>query len=180
MSVSSLPARLPLDVRTPARLSRELRLRRNGRLPERRRVVALALGAAGSMALVSLYQTGLLRHLPEPPLPGFDADAVDASPEAYQWLSVPDGLLGLASYAGTALLAAAGGADRARRRPWLPLALAVKATADAAQAARLTKDQITRHGALCFWCLLAAGATAAILPPAFAEARDALATLRGR
>ncbi len=29
--------------------------------------------------VVSLYQTGVISHLPDPPLPVFDADKVDAS-----------------------------------------------------------------------------------------------------
>ena len=103
---------------------------------------------------------------------------MDASPEAYRYLSTPDGVLGLASYAATAVLASMGGPDRARTTPWLPLLAAVKTGADAAQAAKLTRDQWTEHRAFCSWCLLAAAATFATVPLVLPEARDALRRLR--
>lgn len=132
----------------------------------------------GSMAVISLYQMGLIKHLPEPPLPGLDADKVDAAPEAYQKLSMPDAVLGMASYAATATLAAMGGEDRARTAPLVPLALAAKAGFDAYQAMVLTKDQMTKHQAFCSWCLLAAGATLGTVPLVVPEARAAWRELR--
>jgi uncharacterized membrane protein len=163
-----------------SRLSRELRTGRGEHLDQRRRVAALSLVSMGSMAVVVLYQMGVIRSIPEPPIPGFDADKVDASAEAYQLLAMPDGALGMVSYATTLMLAAAGGKDRARTAPWLPLALSAKATVDAAQAAKLTWDQWADHRAFCSWCLLAAGATFAVVPATLPEARQALRTLRAQ
>ena len=71
-----------------------------------------------------------------------------------------------------------GAKNRAETRPWLPLALLAKTTADAAQAAKLTIDQWTKHKAFCFWCLLAAAATFAALPLAVPEAVEAVDHLR--
>lgn len=99
----------------------------------------------GSMGLVAAYQFGLLRHLPEPPLPGLDSDRVDATGEAYQLLKTPDAALGLASYAATLALAGMGSRDRAQDRPWLPLALAAKTVLDAASGAYLALEQGTKH-----------------------------------
>ncbi len=158
----------------PAQLSRELRKGESPFLKRRRGIVGLSLAAAGSMGVISLYQMGMIRHLPEPPLPGLDADEVDASEEAYTKLSSPDAVIGLTSYGVTALLAAAGGEDRARTHPWLPLAMAGKATLDAAQAAKLTWDQWTKHRAFCSWCLLGAAASFASAPLVLPEARAAL------
>lgn len=158
----------------PAQLSKDLRQGSGPFLDRRRRILALALTASGSMGLISLYQMGILRHLPEPPLPGLDADRVDAGEEAYERLQSPDAVIGLVSYAVTALLAAAGDSERARTRPWLPLAMAGKIGLDTAQAAKLSWDQWARHRAFCSWCLLAAGATFATLPLAVPEAREAL------
>lgn len=163
-----------------AELSAQWRHGSGGCLRQRRGVAGLALTAAGSMGVVALYQLGIIPHLPEPPLPGLDADKVDASPEAYERLQTPDAALGLTSYGVTLALAAAGGADRARTRPWLPLALAAKVGLDVAQAAKLTRDQWVRHRAFCSWCLLAAGATFAMAPLVLPEAREALAALLGR
>ncbi|HEY2801594.1 MAG TPA: vitamin K epoxide reductase family protein [Chthoniobacterales bacterium] len=165
---------------TPEQLSTQLRRGEGDFLEKRRGIVALALAAAGSMGLITLYQIGITKQLPEPPLPGFDADKVDASEEAYSYFQTPDAVIGLGNYAVTLGLAAMGGIDRAKNQPWIPLALLAKAGVDAAQAARLTVDQWTRHRAFCFWCLLAAGATFAALPLAVPEAVAAIGHLRKR
>ncbi len=159
---------------TPEQLSRELRLGSGRFLQQRRKVLGLSLIAAGAMIPISLYQMGVIKHLPEPPLPRLDADAVDASAEAYAILATPDAVLGLGSYAVTAWLAAIGGEDRVRAQPWIPLALAAKVSLDALFGVKLTVDQWTRHRAFCSWCLLAAGASVATVPFAVPEARAAL------
>lgn len=83
-------------------------------------------------------------------------------------------MLGFGSYAATMALAAMGGKNRAKEKPWLPLALAGKTLVDAFQAARLTRDQAVKHHAYCFWCLVAAAATFVTVPFALSEARTAL------
>lgn len=155
-------------------LSRQLRQGTGGFLRRRRGVVGLSLTAAGSMGVIALYQTGIIKHLPDPPLPYFDSDKVDASAEAYSYFATPDAVLGLTSYGTTMVLAAMGGQDRATERPWLPLALSAKVALDALQAGRLTIDQWTKHRAFCIWCLLAAGTTFASVPLVVPEARAAL------
>lgn len=164
--------------KTPAQISHDLRKHRSAEMSRRRGVVGLALLGAGAMAVVSMYQTGLIRSIPEPPLPGLDADKVDASDEAYGKFSVPDGLLGLVNYGVTATLAATGGAERAHRRPWVALALAGKVLGDSAMAAKLTYDQLSKHRAACSWCLLGAIASFAMIPLVFPEARRALRRVR--
>ncbi len=130
------------------------------------------------MGLISLYQLGVIKHLPDPPLPGLDSDKVEAAPEAYSWFQTPDGPTGLGSYAATLGLAAMGGKKRAAERPLTPLALAAKVTLDALQAGKLTVDQVTKQRALCVWCLIAAGATFAAVPLVIPGARAALHHLR--
>ena len=157
-----------------AKLSRELRTANGDYLSQRRKIVSLGLVASTSMGLIALYQTGVIRRLPDLPGRWFDAAKVDASEEAYSYFSTPDGTLGLGSYAATVVLAAMGGMGRARTKPWAPLALFAKVVADAAVAAKLTRDQWAKHKAFCIWCLVAAGATFATVPLAFPEARAAL------
>jgi uncharacterized membrane protein len=171
------PVRLNAD-----ELSRQLRLGTGGYLPQRRAVLALSLLAMGAMGLISLFQMGLIRHLPEPPLKGLDADKVDGSAEAYTRLATPDAVLGLGSYAATCGLAAMGGRNRAHLRPWIPLALGGKIAFDVAQAWRMIRQQWTTQKAFCFWCLLCAGATFTTAALGFGEAREAALTVlrRGR
>lgn len=161
-----------------AKLSAVLRKFAEPSLRRRRAVVSLSALSIGCMALITSYQTGVISHLPEPPLPKMDADKVDASADAYAILSTPDAALGVVSYAATLVLAAMAGSDRAMEVPLIPLALAAKATADA--AAQLTVDQVKRQKAFCFWCLTSAAASFAILPLVFPEARTAWNTLRRR
>lgn len=160
------------------RLSDELRLGSSPELRRRRGIVALSAVSAGAMLAVSLYQMGLLRHLPDPPFPFLDSDAVDASGEAYTELHMPDAPLGLLGAAVTVVLASAGGVDRAERRPWLPLLLAAKTGIDAAMAVGLTLEQGTRHRRFCSYCLASAVANVATAPLAVREARQAWRTLR--
>jgi uncharacterized membrane protein len=164
---------------TPEELSEQLRHGDGDDLRRRRGIVGLSLVAVGAMGMISLYQMGIIKHLPEPPLPRLDADTVDASPEAYSRLATPDGFLGLGSYAMTMGLAAMAGQDRARTRPWIPLALAAKVAFDTSQAVRLTIDQATKEKAFCSWCLLSAACTFATVPLVIPETRAAIRQLTG-
>ncbi len=161
----------------PEALSRQLRLGSGPFLAQRRGIVGLEMVAVGAMGLITLYQMGIIKHLPEPPLPFLNADRIDASAEAYSRFSTPDGVLGLGNYAVTIGLAAMGGQDRAREQPWLPLALAAKVAFDTSQAIRLFFDQKTKYNAFCSWCLLAAGTTLATVPLVIPEAYAAFRQL---
>lgn len=147
-------------------------------LPPRRRTIALTLAAMAALAPVAAYQTGLARHLPDPPGRWFDSDRVDASGEAYRPGLLPDATSALASYAVTLVLAGKGMPDRWQSQPWLPLALAGKVVIDAVSAGYLTAEQISVHRRLCAWCVAAAAAIGATVPQVIPEARAALNSLR--
>ena len=149
-------------------LSEAWRTGQSDSLHRRRRAATTALASTTVMAGLSLYQLGVIRRLPELPLPGFDANRVDASAQAYQLLGAPDATLGAVSYAATAALAAIGGKEP-------PLALSAvaagKAAFDLGWAAKLTLDQATKHRAACSWCLLATSLTIATFVSAAGELR---------
>jgi uncharacterized membrane protein len=163
-----------------AELGRDLREDSGGFMKKRRGVVALSLANIASMGVIALYQTGILKHVPELPMPGLNADKVNGSAQAYQYLNTPDAVLGIGSYAATMTLAAMGSTDRAKREPWIPLAMGLKAGADAIVSAKLSLDQAKSYRAFCLWCLLAAGATFATVPLVFPEARAAVLELLHR
>lgn len=142
-------------------------------LPGRRWSAGSSLGAAGILGFLSLYQLGLVRHLPDLPGAVFDADLVDGSGEAYWLGSAADAPIGMGSFALTAALAAAGEPDRAERRPWLVAAWGVKAGADAAYATALALEQVTRHRRLCVYCLAVTACAWAAVAPVVPEARTA-------
>lgn len=160
------------------RVSDDLRRGTGSTLRARRRQMAWMLAASGAMSVVTAYQSGLLRRLPDPPLPGVDSNKVDASGEAYIHLHTPDATLALASYGASMVLIGMGAGDRAQRQPLIPLLAAAKLAYDALGAAYLTVEQISKHRALCAWCLFAAAASTAAVPAALPEARIAWRVLR--
>ncbi|MFP5317906.1 MAG: vitamin K epoxide reductase family protein [Acidimicrobiia bacterium] len=159
-------------------VSADLRRGDDGWLRRRRNVAALSLSAMGSMGVVAAYQFGLLRRPPEPRIRLLDAQKVDASGEAYQFLKTPDAAVGLASYAATLALAGMGDRNRARTRPWVPLALAAKVGLDAVSGVLLTAEQASKHRRFCSWCLAASAASVAMVPQVLPEAREAWHRLR--
>ena len=142
-------------------------------LGHRRTAVVLVLVSMRSLAVVALYQPGLLRRLPEPSLPGLDAEKVNGSAEACALLNTPDAVLGLGSYAATLGLVAMGGPGRARTQPWMPLALAAKAGFDTVQAATLTRKSWVEFRAFSLYNLVTVAATFLALPIVVPEARSA-------
>lgn len=168
-----------MDRIAPATLSRELRLGRTPDLTRRRWTIGLSLVGAAIGGVVTLYQTGIVRRLPDI-LPGsiFDAEKVDASDYAYKRMQLPDAALMIITYAITTALAAAGGAERAARQPALPLALAAKTWYDFATCLRLGQEEWADNKALCSWCqvatLISAVAAALSLPEAIRAGRGLL------
>jgi Vitamin K epoxide reductase family len=164
----------------PAQLSHELREGDGDDLERRRWIVSLSMVGAAMGAVVGMYQTGILRRLPSLPTELFDAERVDASDYAYSRLQTPDGLLMVATYAFTAILAGAGGRDRARDHPVLPLALAAKTLYDSYVAIKLGREEWQDNRALCDYCQTATLASLASAGLALPEAVEAARTLLGR
>lgn len=165
----------------PTQLSRELRDGQSPDLTRRRWVVGLSLFGAAMGQLVGLYQMGIVKHLPDPPGGPdklFNATKVDASDYGYKRLDTPDAFLMLGTYAVTAGLAAAGGQDRARTAPYLPLALAAKVLYDVVTNLRLAREEWQGNKALCEYCQMASLASIAsaalVLPEAVTAARHLL------
>lgn len=142
-------------------------------LTARRVIVGLSFFSGVILGGIGLFQMGMYKKIPEPKWPGFDANKVNGSLEAYSMFATPDALLGMASYAATACLAGMGGKNRWKHAPWIPLTMAGKTVVDSALAAKLTVDQWTKYRAFCIWCLMTAAATFATAPLALPEARAA-------
>jgi uncharacterized membrane protein len=138
----------------------------------------LQTAAAATLSVVGLYQFGLVRSVPELPLPGLDADRVDASGEAYTVLRTPDSSLGIVSAGASLVLAGMGGAERYREQPVIPLLLLGKSLLDAAGGLYLTAEQLSKHRKVCSWCVATAALLLAAVPTAVPEARAAWRELR--
>lgn len=159
---------------SPAELGAQLRLSRIPDMGRRRWIVGLSTVGLAAGAIVGLYQMGILRRIPDLPFPIFDAARVDVSPYAYERLATPDGLLMAASYACTAILAGAGGRDRNRTSPLLPLALAAKTGYDAWLGSKLAREEWAENKALCGYCQAATLASLASFALALPGAWEAL------
>jgi hypothetical protein len=171
---------LSMSAKNTAELGRELREGSSVYLKRRRGILGLNFFTCAVLAGVALYQTGILKKLPEPRWRGFEAEKVNGSAEAYSILTVPDGLLGFASYAATACLVGAGAGDRWRTRPLFPVTMGLKLLTDAAFAGKLTLDECRKFGAFSLWSLAAACATFTALPLAVPEVKVALRQLTGK
>ncbi|HEY2854941.1 MAG TPA: vitamin K epoxide reductase family protein [Gemmatimonadaceae bacterium] len=139
-------------------------------------VVLSALGMANA-TIVSLRQLDVIRHLPDPPLRSFHADLVTTSPQSFVF-GIPDAPLALASLALNIPIALAGGHARAEEHPWLPLAGATKAMAEAGMAAWYFVQMPTRLNVWCAYCVLGAVVNVAIATLTVPEARRAVPHVR--
>lgn len=165
----------------PQQLRREIQDADTPEMRARRGIIGVSLLGIASMAIVSLYQMGIVRHLPDPPVrrPHFHSDKVNASKEAFGY-GMPDAPLTIAAHATNMVLAAAGPASRYRNRPWLPLLATALAAAQASVAAKYLFYQMPKvDRAWCPYCIVDAlthFATAALTLP---EARRAITSRRG-
>jgi uncharacterized membrane protein len=161
-----------LTMTRPEELRHELRSGDSGDLRRRRWIIGLSLAGIATMTPVALLQMGMVKHLPDPPLDGFDSDRVNTSKAAYA-LGLPDGTLAVGGYATNIPFAAFGGDDRAQSQPYAPLAAAAKAAIEAAGAAFYFYQMPAKEKAWCGYCIAGALISFAILALTIPEARRA-------
>jgi uncharacterized membrane protein len=164
----------------PQQLSQELREGNNPHMTRRRWIIGLSMLGGSMGQVVTLYQTGIVKHLPDPPVPLFDADKVDASNYAYSRFNSPDGPLMVVNYALTAWLASMGGLDRARRNPLIPIAMGAKLVFDGVLSAELAREEWNENKAFCEYCQVATLCSLASIVLAVPEVMIAVRTLLGR
>ncbi|SFP96865.1 vitamin K epoxide reductase family protein [Hymenobacter arizonensis] len=166
---------------SPLQLSHELREGVSSDLTRRRWIIGLSLFGTAMGQIVSLYQTGIIKHLPDPPPHSlFNADKVDASTYAYKRMATPDALLMVVNYGITAALASAGGEHRAIQSPLLPVAMGVKTLIDTGTAVKLGQEEWQENKALCAYCQVATIASIASVVLAAPELIKAVKQLFGR
>ena len=153
-------------------LRRELQESNESDLRVRRLIIGLSLVGMGAMTAVALFQTGIIKHLPDPPLKDFDSDKVNSSDTAYA-LGVPDGTLSLASLAANIPIAAFGGENRAETQPLVPLAAAAKASVEAVVAGWYFYQMPTKEKKWCGYCIVGALANFGIAALSLVEAKKA-------
>jgi uncharacterized membrane protein len=148
-------------------------------LRRRRMIIGLSIVGIGLAATASLLQTGVVRHLPDPPVGNFDADKVMKSEPAYQF-GVPDATIALTGLAANVPLAAWGGSERAKDQPLVPLIATGKAAVEAAAGAWYFYQMPTKLKTWCGYCVASAAVYFGILALTLPEAKKALGELVNR
>jgi uncharacterized membrane protein len=136
----------------PSELSKELRESQSPEMKARRTLIALSLLGVGIGKFVTLYQTGIIKKLPDPPIPIFDSNKVNASDYAYKRFATPDAALMIITYATTAWLASAGREERATKNPLWVKAMFAKILLDCATNVKLGTEEYAENKKLCFYC----------------------------
>lgn len=166
-------------IEDPKRLRQDLQQGTSADLRRRRAVIGCSLVGMASMAAVTLLQTGMVTHLPDPPLDSFDSDKVNSSETAYS-LGAPDGTLSLAALALNVPLAALGGENRAATLSIVPVVAAAKAAVEAVAAGWFFYQMPAKEKKWCGYCITGALANMAILALTIPEAKKAFGNLRAR
>jgi uncharacterized membrane protein len=138
----------------PEVLRHDLREKNVPEILLRRAIVLGSLIGTACMAMTALFQSGALKHLPDPPIEGFDSDKVNASDLAFAW-GMPDSPLSIGGHAASIALATLGGADRAATQPAVPLAATFAAAPGAMVSARyLFYDMPVTEKGWCGYCMV--------------------------
>lgn len=139
-------------------------------------IVSFSLLGIAAMTPVSLLQLGVVRHLPDPPIPGFDSDRVNLSQTA-SVLGVPDGPISLASF--VVNLPAARLLDPVRH-PRLTIAFGAKAAIEAVVAGWYFAQMPRRERAWCGYCIAAFVGSVGVLAATIPRVRRAARRLRSQ
>jgi uncharacterized membrane protein len=163
----------------PQELRRELQRGDSTDMKWRRRVIGLSLFGVGVTAVISLFQTGIIRHLPDPPLESFDSEEVMSSDPAYMWGNA-DATLAMTTAAANLPLASFGGVNRAAKIPAVPLLATAKAALDAASAGWYFYQMAAKQRRWCIYCITTAATFAGIFVLTLPEAMSAVNELGRR
>ena len=164
---------------SPSALSRALRTARTPSLRRRRNVVGLSALGLLDFSIISLYQTGVIKHLPDLPGDLFDSDYVNASDEAYQF-GAPDAPISAVIYALNMVLATAGGTKKTGRHPAFDLLLGATLVANAGGAVNYLVNMATKQKKVCLYCVAGAAINVASLVVAWPTVRDSVRAIRHR
>jgi len=156
--MKQLMLRAATDLEDPQELRRDIQETDSPDMRRRKAIVAANLIGLASMGLVSLLQMGMVRRLPEPRVRMFGlpmkTKKVNFSDAAFGY-GAPDGAINLVAHSTNIALAAAGDADRARSRPWIPIVLAIGSGAQAGVAAKYLFHQMPKvDRAWCPYCVV--------------------------
>ncbi|MHA6247470.1 vitamin K epoxide reductase family protein [Pontibacter sp. CAU 1760] len=131
----------------------------------RRQIAATSAIGLVDFSLISLFQLGAIRHLPDVPGRIFDTEQVNSSKNA-ELMGMPDGVISLGSYAATMFLATA--ANRFNRQSRvLDVAMGAVLIGQAAGAAQYLYKMAFVEKKVCVYCVAGAVLNFASLSPLY-------------
>jgi uncharacterized membrane protein len=148
-----------------------LRKGENKSLSRRRKIALLSAIGLVDFSIISLYQMGFIKRLPDIPGKIFDSNKVNASPHAYG-MGLPDGPVSSGLYSLIMMLASYKGDKKSGRPFWADLALAGAITANAVGAVQYTKNMISQQEKACPYCITGALINFAMVPFVAADIKD--------
>lgn len=137
-------------------------------LERRRKIVGLSALGLIDFAVISLYQSGIIRSLPDLPFKVFDSNSVNASTKAYA-SGLPDGTTGAMMYAATMMLATFGGTKKTGRKSVWDKLLMAAVTASSFAGAQYLYDMAFKQKKVCLYCVTGAVLNFSMLPYAWSE-----------
>lgn len=143
----------------------KVRKRSNKRAANRREIALLSAMGIIDFIPISLYQLGLIRHLPDLPGDLFDSDYVNASKEA-QVAGIPDGPVSLLMYAAN-LVMVGEALKKKKKRNVFDYLLAGNALGQAAGGAFYLYTMTVRQKKICPYCVTGALINFATLVPVY-------------
>lgn len=158
---------------TVAKIRDELRSGKSSSLERRRKIALLAAIGAVDFSIISLFQLGVIRKLPDIPTKLFDSNKVNASEKAYG-MHLPDGTSGVTMYGVTMMLSAIGGSSRTGRTPWATIALGTIVVGATVGALDYLYDMTFKQKKACAYCLLGAAVNFAMVPLVWKEFEDSI------
>ncbi len=131
----------------------------------RRRIAALAAAGLVDFSVISLFQMGFIKSLPDLPGKVFDSNSVNSSKDAVL-LGIPDAPISLMAYAATIVVATAGN-RKSKYTKYLDLLLGGIVLGQAFGAGHYLYKMITVQKKVCMYCVTGALINFAALKPLY-------------
>lgn len=149
--------------KTKTTLVQKIQGRDSKKATNRRHIAVLSAIGLLDFIPISLYQLGIIKHMPDLPGKIFDSDQVNASKEA-QILGLPDGPVSLLVYAANLVLAGAA-LKKKKSRNIFDYLLAANTLGQAAGGAYYLFNMATVQKKVCLYCVTGALLNFATLVP---------------
>lgn len=137
-------------------------------LNRRRKLIMLALVGLANTGLITLYQTGIIKQLPDLPLKSFDAAKLTSSEKAFEF-GMPDAPGASLFYSLIMVLATYGGARKIKRIFLFDQLLLGTTVVNAAMGAQYLYNMLTKQKKLCVYCIALTLINFSLLPYSWRE-----------